>query len=141
MYNLVFIFKENYTMKVILAIVQIILILIFLLLGGQKAFLPIPDLIDQGMLWIEDFQVWQVRTIGSLEVLGAIGLFLPYLVKSIPKALVPLASGGLALTMVGAIITHISRADPILSIILTSIFFLMAAMITLIRFKQYKSES
>lgn len=128
-------------MKVFIAIVQIILILIFVLLGGQKIFMPIPELINQGMLWIEDFPAWQVRAIGILEVLGALGLMLPYIIKVLPKVLVPLASAGLALTMVGAVITHILRADPFLSIILTSIFFLMATQITFFRFKQYKSAS
>jgi predicted Na+-dependent transporter len=42
--------------------------------------------------------------------------------------------------MVGAIITHISRGDVILSVITTSILFLVAVMIEVFRFKQYKSE-
>jgi VIT1/CCC1 family predicted Fe2+/Mn2+ transporter len=103
--------------------------------------MPLPDLIEQGMLWIEDFPAWQVRTIGFLEVLGAFGLIFPYLIKSLPKIMVAIASGSLALTMVGAIITHISRGDVILSIIINSILFLMAVLVAAFRFKQYKSES
>ena len=128
-------------MKVFILIIQIILILVFALFGFQKIFMPLPDLIKQGMLWIEDFPAWQVRTIGFLEVLGAFGLIFPYVIKSLPKIMVAIASGGLALTMVGAIITHISRGDVILSIIITSILFLMAVLIAAFRFKQYKIES
>ena len=128
-------------MKVFILIIQIILILVFALFGFQKVFMPIPDLIEFGMLWIEDFPAWQVRTIGFLEVLGAFGLIFPYVIKSLPKIIVVIASGGLALTMVGAIITHISRGDVILSIIINSILFLMAVLIAAFRFKQYKSES
>ena len=128
-------------MKVFILIIQIILILVFALFGFQKVFMPIPDLIEFGMLWIEDFPAWQVRTIGFLEVLGAFGLIFPYVIKSLPKIIVAIASGGLALTMVGAIITHISRGDVILSIIINSILFLMAVLIAAFRFKQYKSES
>lgn len=109
------------------------------LFGFQKIFMPIPDLIEQGMLWIEDFPAWQVRTIGALEVLGACGLAFPYLIKSLPKIIVVIASAGLALTMAGAVITHISRGDVILSIIITSTLFLFAVMVAVFRFKQYKS--
>ena len=128
-------------MKVFILIIQIILILVFTLFGFQKIFMPLPDLIKQGMLWIEDFPGWQVRTIGFLEVLGAFGLIFPYVIKSLPKIMVAIASGCLALTMVGAIITHISRGDVILSIVINSILFLMAVLIAAFRFKQYKSES
>ena len=128
-------------MKVFILIIQIILILVFALFGFQKIFMPLPDLIEQGMLWIEDFPAWQVRTIGFFEVLGAFGLIFPYLIKSLPKIMVAIASGSLALTMVGAIITHISRGDVIASIIITSTLFLMAVLIAVFRYKQYKSEN
>ena len=128
-------------MKVFILVIQIILILVMALFGFQKIFMPLPDLIKQGMLWIEDFPAWQVRTIGILEVLGAFGLIFPYVIKSLPKIIVAIASGSLALTMVGALITHISRGDVIMSIIINSILFLMAVLIAAFRFKQYKSES
>ena len=128
-------------MKVFILIIQIILILVFALFGFQKIFMPLPDLIKQGMLWIEDFPAWQVRTIGFLEVLGAFGLIFPYVIKPLPKIMVAIASGCLALIMVGAMITHISRGDVILSIVINSILFLMAVLIAAFRFKQYKSES
>ncbi|MFY0627641.1 MAG: DoxX family protein [Reichenbachiella sp.] len=126
-------------MKVFILILQIILILVIGLFGFQKIVMSLPDLIEQGMLWIEDFPAWQVRTIGILEVLGASGLILPYVIKVLPKMIIAIASGGLALTMAGAIITHISRGDVILSIIITSILFLMAAIVAVYRFKQYES--
>ena len=128
-------------MKVFILIIQIILVLVFALFGFQKIFMPLPDLIDQGMLWIEDFPEWQVRIIGFLEVIGAFGLIFPYIIKTLPKMIIAIASGSLALIMVGAIITHIIRGDVILSIIITSILFLMAMLIAAFRFKQYKSES
>ena len=126
-------------MNVFISIIQFILILVMALFGFQKIFMPLPGLIEQGMLWIEDFPAWQVRAIGILEVLGVCGLSLPYLIKSLPKIIVVIASVGLALTMVGAVITHISRGDVILSIIITSTLILMAVMIAVFRFKQYKS--
>ena len=127
-------------MPKLLWVFQILLTLAFVLFGLQKVFMPIPDLISQGMLWIEDFPAWQVRTIGALEFLGALGLNAPYLIKALPKMLVPLAAGGLALTMVGAIATHIIRADPALSVIITTLMFGMCALLSVKRFGEHKLE-
>lgn len=112
-------------------------ILVTLVLGGfglQKVVMEIPDLIGFGMLWIEDFPAWQVRAIGALEVLGAVGLNAPYIVKALPKRLVPLAGAGLALTMLGAVVTHVTRADPPQSIVITAVLFVMSATIAVKRF-------
>jgi hypothetical protein len=117
---------------------QILLTLAFGLFGLQKVFVPIADLVAQGMWWIEDFPVWQVRAIGAVEFLGVLGLNLPYLVKALPKLLVPLAAGGLALTMIGAITTHISRGDPALSVVITSVMFVMSVTVAVKRFGEVR---
>jgi hypothetical protein len=119
---------------------QILMILAFGLFGAQKVVMAIPDLIAFGMLWIEDFPAWQVRAIGALEVLGAIGLVAPYAIKALPKLLVPLASAGLAVTMIGAIVTHISRGDPAPSIIITSALFAMGVTVAWKRFQEVKAD-
>ena len=123
-------------MNKLLWTLQILLTLAFGLFGLQKVFLPIPDLIAQGMLWIEDFPAWQVRLIGALEALGAIGLNAPYLIKRLPKTIVPLAAGGLALTMIGAIATHIGRGDPALSVVITVALFGMSTFVAAKRYGQ-----
>ena len=120
---------------------QILVMLAMGLFGLQKVLMEIPDLIAQGMLWIEDFPAWQVRTIGALEVLGAIGLSAPYLIKAIPRMLVPLAASGLALTMVGAIATHVARQDPALSIIITSVLFAMCVTVAVKRFGEVRKDA
>jgi hypothetical protein len=97
------------------------------LLGAQKVLIPIPDLIAQGMWWVESFPAWQVRVIGGLEVLGVLGLNLPYVLKALPRSLVPLAAGGLAATMVGAVVTHLVRQDPAPSVVITASLFAMSA--------------
>jgi hypothetical protein len=120
---------------------HIILTLAMALFGLQKVFLPIPDLVAQGMLWIEDFPAYQVRGIGALEFLGALGLNLPYLLKVLPKQLVPLAAGGLAVTMVGAIVTHVTRQDPAASIVITSLLFAMSATLAVKRFGEIRGTT
>ncbi|MCO4763298.1 MAG: DoxX family protein [Myxococcales bacterium] len=115
---------------------QILLTLAFGLFGAQKVAMPIEDLIAFGMLWIEDFPAWQVRVIGALEVLGAIGLNAPYLIKALPKRLVSVSAGALGLTMIGAIATHVGRGDPAPSIVITSAMFVMCTLIAVKRFQE-----
>ncbi len=85
--------------------------------------------------------MWQVRTIGALEFLGAVGLILPYLIKALPKLLVPLAAGGLALTMIGAVVTHIVRSDPPVSIVITSLVFAMSVTVAVKRFGEVRQAA
>lgn len=120
---------------------QILLALVMALFGGQKVIMAIPDLIAMGMLWIEDFPAWQVRVIGALEVLGALGLTAPYLLKVLPRVLVPMAAVGLALTMIGAIVTHVVRADPAPSIVITSALFAMGVFVAVRRYRELPSRT
>ena len=77
-------------------IVQRLLALIFLFAGGVKLVLPLEVLTKQMPL-----PGLFVRFIGVAEVLGAIGLLLPGLLRIRP-GLTPLAAGGLVIIMLGA---------------------------------------
>ena len=66
----------------------------------------------ENMGWVQDFSSTQITLIGILEALGGIGLLLPMLLKKL-TSLIPLAALGLALVMVGAIVTHIGRDEPV----------------------------
>jgi hypothetical protein len=78
--------------------VQGLLALLFLFAGGMKLVLPIEELTGQMPL-----PALFVRFIGVAEVLGAMGLILPGLLRIRP-GLTPLAGGGLAIIMIGATI-------------------------------------
>ena len=123
-------------MKILFWIIQILIILAFIPAGIPKLFMPIDQMIAQGMHWMEDFSEMQIRIIGVLETLAILGLTLPYFIKALPKILVPLAAGGLALTMAGAVITHITRQDPALSITITTLLTVLCASLAVYRFKQ-----
>jgi uncharacterized membrane protein YphA (DoxX/SURF4 family) len=83
-------------MNVALWIAQVLLALIFLFAGGMKLVMPIEDLTAQmpmpGLL---------VRFIGIVEVLGGLGVILPWL-TGIRPGLTPLAAAGLVIIMIGA---------------------------------------
>ncbi|QKW10550.1 DoxX family protein [Streptomyces sp. NA04227] len=60
--------------------------------------------------WAADFPPTALKTIGTLELLGALGLILPAALDTAP-ILVPLAALGLALVMTGAITLRIRRHE------------------------------
>jgi len=97
--------KERRIKNSVLWIVQVLLALLFLWAGGMKLVLPIEML--KGPIALPE---WFLRFIGVAEVLGAIGLILPWLLRIRP-ALTPLAAIGLVIIMTGAtVITIISGA-------------------------------
>ncbi len=92
-------------MNIVLWVLQILLALAFLGAGIMKVSQPIANL-KKNMSWVEATPVGVVRTIGVLEILGALGLILPA-VTHILTWLTPVAAIGLVLTMIGAMILHI----------------------------------
>lgn len=84
----------------------------YLIGGGLKVILPKAKIAATGpsAAWVEDFSASGVKAIGTVEVLGAVGLLLPA-VLDIAPILVPLAALGLAIVMVGAVITRIRRHE------------------------------
>ncbi len=97
-------------MNVALWIVASLLAAAFLAAGTMKALQPKEKLAASGLAWVEDFSAGQVKAIGVLEVLGALGLILPALLDIAP-ILVPIAAAGLAVTMIGAIVVHLRRNE------------------------------
>ncbi len=102
---------------------QGLLALVFLVTGAIKMALP-KDRLVAHMGWVENAYQPVVRLIGVVEILGAMGLILPSLTGIMPW-LTPLAAAGLALTMVGASLTHYRR-NELSRIGLTSVLLLMA---------------
>jgi uncharacterized membrane protein YphA (DoxX/SURF4 family) len=97
-------------MNIALWIVQIVLAIAFALSGVVKVTQPKEKLAAK-MGWVDDFSETQVRGIGVLELLAAIGLIVPAAIKVLP-ALTPLAAVGLVLIMLGAAATHLRRHEP-----------------------------
>src|SRR5919106_919532 len=84
------------TMTYVLWGVQGLLALLFLFTGGMKLVLPLEMLTAQSPL-----PGWFLRFLGVAEVLGALGLVLPGLLR-IRTGLTPLAASGLVIIMAGA---------------------------------------
>ncbi len=85
-------------------IAQALLAAIFLITGTIKLTQPRSKLAAGPMRWAADVTDTQFRTIGGLEVLAVLGLFVAAAL-GVP-ILRTVAAAGLALTMVGAMTTH-----------------------------------
>lgn len=95
-------------MNIALWALQILLALLFLAAGGNKAFNTTN--FKASMDWTKNYSDGQIKLIGWLEILGAIGLVLPMAINVAP-ILTPLAAIGLALTMIFAAILHAKRKE------------------------------
>jgi uncharacterized membrane protein YfcA len=92
-------------MNIALWIIQVLLALLFLFGGGVKLVLPIEKL--AGPIALPGLFL---RFIGVCEVLGALGLILPGLLRIRP-GLTPLAVGGLVIIMIGATVLSLTSGE------------------------------
>jgi putative oxidoreductase len=109
-------------MSILIIIAQVVLGLLFLLIGSMTV---------AGMnMFVENFRhfgypQWFRIVTGSLEVLGGIGLligiWLPWLAA--------LASAGLTLVMLGAVLTHLRTRDPLKKIALPMVLGVLAIVV------------
>jgi len=123
-------------MNIVLWILQGLLAILFLLFGGMRVVKSKDELKEMGdgrMDWVDDLSAGQVKLIGILEVLAAIGLILPALTNILP-ILTPLAAVGLVLTMVGAITLHLRRGDPRQALVMNAVLLLVATFVAYGRF-------
>ena len=85
-------------MNIALWIVQGVLAALFLFTAGIKLVMPIEEMLKQMPVALPG---WFVQLTGIFEVLGAIGLILPGLLRT-RTGLTPLAAAGLVVIMIGA---------------------------------------
>jgi uncharacterized membrane protein YphA (DoxX/SURF4 family) len=121
-------------MNIALWIIQVLLAISFLASGTNKLARPRLALVSQTP-YVEDFTDGQVKGIGALEVLAAIGLVVPPLVH-VATFLTPLAAVGLVLLMAGAAVTHLRRREPQM-VAVNAVLLILAAVVAIGRFGPY----
>jgi uncharacterized membrane protein YphA (DoxX/SURF4 family) len=119
-------------MNITLSTITAILAFLFLAAGSMKLAQPKAKLAASGQGWVEDFSDGAVKRIGTVEILGAVGLVLPALLN-IATFLVPAAATGLALLMAGAAITHARRNEKP-NVIINVVLGVLAAGVAVARF-------
>jgi uncharacterized membrane protein YphA (DoxX/SURF4 family) len=97
-------------MNITLWIIAGVLAAGFAAAGAMKLAQPRAKLAASGMGWTEDYSDSQVKAIGAVEILGAIGLILPPALDIAPM-LCALAAAGLAITMLLAAALHVRRGE------------------------------
>lgn len=118
-------------MNIVLWIVAGVLALAFLAAGLMKVSQP-KEKLAASMGWVDDFSPGTVKFIGTMEILGAIGLILPA-ATGIAPVLTPLAATGLAITMVLAAIVHGRRGEPQM-ILVNAVLLVLALFVAIMRF-------
>jgi hypothetical protein len=101
-------------------IVQGLLAAVFLFTGGMKLVLPLEKMTGPVPL-----PGLFIRFLGVAEILGAIGLILPGLLRIRP-GLTPLAASGLVIIMIGATVITLVGGDVALALIPLVVGFLSA---------------
>jgi uncharacterized membrane protein YphA (DoxX/SURF4 family) len=81
----------------------------FLMTGGMKAVTPREKLIGT-MEGLRVLSPAQIKALGVVEILGAIGLILPRALNIAP-VLTPLAAVGCMIVMIGATVVHYRMKD------------------------------
>ena len=122
-------------MNLALWIIAIVLAVAFAGSGLMKLVVPKDKLVTAGQGWAQDFSPTNIRLIGLVELLGAVGLVVPAAVHIAP-ILVPLAAVGLALVMVGAIVVHARRKEP-MNIAVNVVLIALAVFVAWGRFGPY----
>jgi uncharacterized membrane protein YphA (DoxX/SURF4 family) len=96
-------------MIIALWIVTVLLAVLFAMAGAMKA-VKSREAVLENMAWVEEVSAGQLKTIGLLELAGAIGLVLPAATGMLPW-LTPVAAFALAITMVFAVALHVKRKE------------------------------
>lgn len=94
-------------MNTALWMIQVLLAALFIFAGGAKLIMPIEEMLKQMPLPLPG---WFLPFIGVAELLGGIGLVLPWLARIQPK-LTSLAAAGLVIIMIGAVVLTLMTGE------------------------------
>ena len=100
-------------MNIALWIAQVLLALIFIFAGGMELVTPMEEMLRQAPIALP--AAFIIFT-GIVELLGGIGVILPWLLNIRP-GLTPLAAAGLVVVMIGAVVYTVAAGDPVSALI------------------------
>jgi uncharacterized membrane protein YphA (DoxX/SURF4 family) len=120
-------------METVIWIAQCVLAAVMLMAGSMKLAQTKEQLLASGSMdWTEGFTASQIKGIGVLEVLAAIGLIVPAALEIVP-ILTACAATGVALLMVGAGVTHLRRGEGQM-VLVNAVIFAIAVFVAIERF-------
>lgn len=119
-------------MTIVFWVAAIFLTVAFLGAGTMKLLRSREQAIAGGLTWAEDFSERTLKTIGILEVLGALGVILPT-VTGIAPVLTPIAATCLAIIMVAAVRVHVRRKEAATPAIVLLVVAIVTAVLGFLR--------
>jgi len=96
-------------MEIALWITAVLLTLVYLMAGAMKTFRS-KEALQPQMAYVEDFSAGQVKAIGIIELVGALGVILP-LATGILPVLTAVAAIGLVVVQIVAAVVHVRRGE------------------------------
>jgi len=102
--------KQRRILTIFLWIAQVLLAFMFVSAGITKLTNSIEALVLT-MSWVQDFPVLFVRFVGFSELLGGLGMLLPYFLRWKTHLLISLAALGLAIVMLSALVYHVIKGE------------------------------
>ena len=119
-------------MNVVLWILQGLAAAAYLAAGVLKLSQP-PEKLGKTMNWVNHVPAGMVKLVGAAELIGALGLVLPW-ATGIARVLTPIAAVGLAVTMIGALATHARIKDPAGRYVTAAVLLVLDVVIAIARF-------
>jgi hypothetical protein len=98
-------------MNVALWVGQALLALVFVYSGALKVSQSGERLVEMGQTGAAVFPLPLIRFVASCELLGAVGVIVPWLTNT-ARVLTPLAAAGFVAIMVGAVAAHARLHEP-----------------------------
>lgn len=92
-------------MNIALWMIQGLLAATFVGSGAAKTVMSKERMIASGQTGVAPFPLPIIRIVAALEILGAVGLIVPWLTDTL-RVLTPLATLGLGIFMIGAAMSH-----------------------------------
>ncbi len=89
---------------------QVLLAGVYVMAGFMKVSQPIDALVASGLTYASDYPELLTRFVGTMEILGAIGIILPAAIRILP-GLTPLAAVGFSVIQVLAFGLHTMRGE------------------------------
>jgi uncharacterized membrane protein YphA (DoxX/SURF4 family) len=120
-------------MNILLWAIQILLALLFLFAGASKFLMSVEDMNAMSKIPMPG---WFIHFIGICELLGAIGLVVPWATGIKPK-LTPIAAAGLTVIMIGATIVTIAGGD----IFPAAFPLIVALLLALVAYKRWSATA
>lgn len=119
-------------MNVVLWILQGLAAAAYLAAGLLKLSQP-ADKLAKTMNWVNHVPAGTVKLVGTVELVGALGLVLPW-ATGIARVLTPIAAVGLAVTMIGALVTHVRIKDSVDRYVPSAVLLVLDVVVAIGRF-------